>query len=238
MSMKVAFPKSARVGNIYGATSLSSNGNSVAVQDHAGLAQRAAFLLTSLDHTNLIRRGVFFKRDILCDFIAAPPSSAVDSANAQIASMSLTDFASYEIFNKVTSSSSCMGCHSVINPPGMSFESFDPLGRKRSVESILNSSGQVIAQHSLPGAQSFNIEQNLASSFNDATEIAAAVGASSKARACMARNFMTNLIRRPLTNADDCAVADAFASLDSGVTILDFFVKSVANEDIFWRKPQ
>jgi hypothetical protein len=129
-------------------------------------------------------------------------------------------------------------CHQKINPVGFVFESFDQLGRARSIEAALDESGMVVAEHALPaGPFQLPLDVTAPIPLPDAAALSQLVAESDNARACLAANLILHVERRQL-EASDCGGPDVFDQLKAGQSLLDAISTSVANDDVFWRRPQ
>ncbi len=87
------------------------------------------YMLTSLayyDNTSPIHRGVFLTRNVVGRVLKMPPN-ATEFKDADF-DPTLT---MREKVTNLTKATTCMGCHSSINPLGFSLESFDAIGRWR-----------------------------------------------------------------------------------------------------------
>jgi hypothetical protein len=88
------------------------------------------YLLSSLAYskqTSPIHRGVFLTRNIVGISLKSPPIAvAFDESHFNPA------FTMREKITELTRNSSCMSCHSTINPLGFSLENFDAIGRWRT----------------------------------------------------------------------------------------------------------
>jgi hypothetical protein len=90
------------------------------------------YLLASLAHnkfTSPIHRGVFLTRNVLGITLKSPPM-AIEFEDSRF-DPSLT---MREKVTEMTRDTSCMGCHSVINPLGFALEQYDAIGRWRTVD--------------------------------------------------------------------------------------------------------
>ncbi len=109
------------------------------------------YMLTALayyDNTSPIHRGVFLTRNVVGRQLKMPPE-AIEFKDSDF-NPSLT---MREKVTDLTKSSSCMACHSSINPLGFSLESFDAIGRWRdqdngkpinTVSDFIDDSGETI----------------------------------------------------------------------------------------------
>jgi hypothetical protein len=90
--------------------------------------------------------------------------------------------------------------------------------------------------HPLPGPVSgLALGAGLPTTFASPLELADAVASSEPARDCMSAFMLRNIEQRRETELDQCALDETAAVLAEDRPALDAFVKSVANEDIFWR---
>jgi hypothetical protein len=79
--------------------------------------------------TSPIHRGVFLTRNVLGITLKSPPM-AIEFEDSRF-DPSLT---MREKVTEMTRDTSCMGCHSVINPLGFALEQYDAIGRWRTVD--------------------------------------------------------------------------------------------------------
>lgn len=88
------------------------------------------YLMSSLAHqkfTSPIHRGVFLTRNVLGLTLKAPPM-AIEFEDSKFD----PSFTMREKVTEMTRDTSCMGCHSVINPLGFALEQYDAIGRWRT----------------------------------------------------------------------------------------------------------
>ena len=78
--------------------------------------------------TRLVKRGVFFARKVMCMDLGAPPPSAPTSLPIG------TNFTERQKIESITNQSSCLGCHSTINPLGFFQENLSLIGRWRNLD--------------------------------------------------------------------------------------------------------
>lgn len=98
---------------------------------HAGLLSMGA-ILAYYAHTNQtspVHRGKLVRELFLCDTIAPPPNNI----SFKVPEPS-PDATTRERFAIHSQDAACAGCHSLMDPLGFGFESFDALGRFRSEE--------------------------------------------------------------------------------------------------------
>jgi Protein of unknown function (DUF1592)/Protein of unknown function (DUF1588) len=235
MTDSSVFPRSTRLASIYGVSPVSEGAPPVRSATHSGVVLRAGMLVTGKPRTNIIHRGVFVLRGLLCETIQPPPSAA-DAAKEAVKDVNPDLIPNYEYVGIQTAPAACKGCHGKINQIGMAFEAFDQLGRPRTTESVLDDSGKVVAEYPLAQGP-FTFELESAGTYQDAKEVAQAISESAAAKACMAANLQLHVLRRTV-GTSDCGATDSFNALSAGDTVLEAMVRAVANEDIFWRRPQ
>ena len=79
-------------------------------------------------NTRPIRRGVFWARKVLCMEMEPPPPEL----HAKLHQM--TGATERQRIEKTTRQAACIGCHKIINPLGFFLESYDALGRWRTLD--------------------------------------------------------------------------------------------------------
>jgi Protein of unknown function (DUF1592)/Protein of unknown function (DUF1588)/Protein of unknown function (DUF1595) len=182
--------------------------------DRPGLFTRAMFLTTGSASTRPIIKGVFLRRQILCDVIPPPPP------NVNLTPPDLKpDFTTREVVEEVTQKpgSACAGCHQyTINPLGFAFEGFDSLARPRTAQTLFDANGTVfgskpIRTDSIPGV-------NLGDPRPSAgpADLMAQIAANPKTGVCFARNYFRFTSGRWETKGDGCAIKHYDDALEAG----------------------
>jgi len=110
----------------------------------AGFLTQGAFLATHAkpNQTSPVHRGKFVRQQLLCTVPPPPP------ANLQIQPPSLNPrLTTRERFAQHSEDPFCAGCHKLMDPIGLGFESFDGIGRFRTTEQgmPIDDSGELIA---------------------------------------------------------------------------------------------
>ncbi|MDB6174087.1 MAG: cytochrome c [Chthoniobacteraceae bacterium] len=121
----------ARLGRFYGKDEVGEGFQRVDFDknERAGVLTHP-YLMSALAHGNLtspIHRGVFLTRSVL-GLGLKPPPMAVEFENSKFD----PTFTMREKVTEMTRNTSCMGCHSVINPLGFALEHYDAIGRWRT----------------------------------------------------------------------------------------------------------
>ncbi|MEN8694322.1 MAG: DUF1592 domain-containing protein [Akkermansiaceae bacterium] len=101
--------------------------------------------------TSPIHRGVYLSRNILGRFLKPPPN-AIEFKDADF-DPSLT---MREKVTELTKDSSCMSCHSIINPVGFSLEYYDAVGRFRTKDN--NKPINTESDYETPDAETIRIK--------------------------------------------------------------------------------
>jgi hypothetical protein len=234
MTSEIAFPKQADLAKLMG-TAVSTGQPVGFPNGRGGLISRPAILMTGQDRESPIKRGVALRTRILCEPVPPPPPS-LDGEIANVSgSFDHLAFSSREVAAKMTSTGSCVGCHSRLNTLGFALGYFGPLGEYRTSETTYNPSGQAV--------QTFKVETSVAGldlvtdsdTAADHRNLADLISRSPKARGCFAAYaFKTTSLRNEVAN-DNCRLAEVETALSQNLPIKQALIKNIANEDIFWR---
>jgi hypothetical protein len=109
-----------------------------------GLLTRALFLTTGSANTRPIMKGVFLRRQMLCDSIPPPPAG-VNAMPPELRPGMTTRQVVEELTERPDTQ--CAGCHAArINPLGFAFEGFDALGRSRTEQRLFDPQGAPLGE--------------------------------------------------------------------------------------------
>ncbi len=99
-------------------------------------------LLSTPEHTDPVRRGKFIRERLMCQPVPPPPPG-VNAAFPQAA----PNITTRQRFAQHQNDPVCASCHKLMDGMGLGFESFDAIGRYRSLENGLpvDASGEVSA---------------------------------------------------------------------------------------------
>ena len=221
LTSDLSVTRSADLARLYGVPAWSGSGDYPRFTDGSrrGILQRAALLVSSLEQTNPFHRGSFIRRAILCDNLPQPdpnslPPGSLDPPPPSTAMTTRQRFAA-----KVEGNGLCEGCHSTFSNLGYAMESYDALGRFRTMEKVFdeqtgalratlpidaNAVPQVIAGDLRPVSSPAELNQRLLES--------------GKVEACLSANYFRYAMRRDPTrdSADACAYEAMRGSLTSG----------------------
>lgn len=141
------FPTTDAVADILGVSSPSPDG--VVIPERVGVMSHPAILTEGSEKTSPIHRGLFMLERVFCVELSPPDPDIVNEALAAIELDPLTQSGREQV-EMVTSSGDCAPCHSKINPLGFAFESFDAMGRLRTIERVFDpNEGTQIAEHTV-----------------------------------------------------------------------------------------
>ena len=187
----------------YGLTGGSANLEAVELPNEGrrGILTHPALmmLLARPNASNPIARGLFVQRQLLCNEIPPPPQGVVIPQLPPI----MPGLSTRARLEQHTTEALCKGCHDHIDPPGFALESFDAVGRFRTMDAGLpvDTSGNMVSGSDTDGA------------FANGGELLDRLGKSSDMKRCFAKRYLTFAVSRDLANEDSCSltrVADDF----------------------------
>ncbi len=209
-SSPYSFASDADLAGIYGVAPYNPNLDTMVGfpgSQRAGLLNRAAFLVSGSIDTSPIIRGLRVRREFLCEELDPPPTDIASMVRDPVFDPSLS---TRERYTRQTASKACIGCHVSINPLGFALESFDGLGRARTVESIYDAStGALLNQ--LPVDPIVQPQVNLEDSRSIASsaDFHRLIADSGKARGCMVKSFYQYVHHRAADrNSDSCTLLE------------------------------
>jgi len=210
--------------------------------NNPGLLLRAGFLSTTRWDSEPIARGVFAQRRILCEPLPSPDFSIVNSRLEDVGRLNPLVYANHEIVTAQTSGPACIGCHGRINPMGFALESFDTMGKARMQQEVLDinqfysAKHGIVATHALPGVQPGVVVGEKTVTIATPAQLVQQIADSTRAKTCLSTFVFRHFERRHETSGDSCAIAEATRALETNQPVLDVFIKTIANEDVFWRR--
>ena len=161
----------------------------------AGLLTHAA-LLATLAHQNQtdpVVRGKFIRESVLCSPVPPPPADLVIAA-PEITPGSTTR----ERFRQHQESPACSGCHALMDPIGLGFENYDPVGQWRDMDNgqPVDATGEIIGT-------------DVAGTFDGAIELSQKLANSDEVMGCFAKTWLRFALGRSEQDADVGALAVA-----------------------------
>ena len=232
-----AFIKTPTIASLYGVSLPSSadGRTSLPPNERAGLLTRLSRTMSGSDTTSPILRGVAVRRSLLCDSLSAPDPNSLPAGSLNPPAEDPT-LSTRQRFENKTSGAACVGCHAKINPIGYALESFDALGRARTSEKILNSSGQVTHQHPINDAI-IDLSQPPNPEVRGAVALSETIAQSQKFPACFAQRWFQFSMRRKPNTADNCLLASTYDVLrNPNASLLDTIRAATKNPEFKIRR--
>jgi hypothetical protein len=144
------------------------------------------------NETNPITRGLFVRQSLMCQDIPPPPDGVpIPPLTPVVQGASTRDRLEQHVKDAF-----CAACHNQFDPPGYAFESFDQVGRHRTIDSgkPVDSSGTIINGGDLDGP------------FAKGDDLLAKIGASDDVKGCFAQQYFQFAVSRPATKYDSCSL--------------------------------
>jgi hypothetical protein len=189
-----------------------------------GLLTRALFLSTGSPNTRPIMKGVFIRKNVLCDGIPPPPPGA--NAKPPELEPGMTTRETVEALTEMQGTV-CAGCHqALINPLGFATEGFDALGRYRTEQRFFDAGGNPTGSKPVDTSGVPHVSGTDAA-VAGAADLMTQIASSGKVEACLSRHFFRYTFARwenPQT--DGCALESMRKSLENGGTLLDLVVSA------------
>ncbi len=190
--------------------------------ERSGLLTRAALLVSGTWHTLPIHKGVVIRRRILCDTMGTPPEGAQGATVDLPAPYTQRQYAEELTMRDGTS---CIGCHSWMNPIGFATEGYDALGRTREYEltfdeATATSDWLPVDTNTVPRA-----DRGDPRPAKDAIEASQLLVESGKPHACVARYYVRFALgRMEDSSLDGCLLEQLRAALAAGQPLRDVFM--------------
>ena len=233
LTSRVSYAKHPGLAAIYGhAPAL--QGSAQFNNRRQGLLMRAPFLSHNSGRTPLIHRGVHFQKRFLCNTIPSPTVDIADDRESDALSHDeLLSTSNREAIAHQTRSSTCMGCHSVINPTGFLFENFDPLGRIRQSEKIFDNDGVFVRDISVITNTEVPLSGGEWATMSDAFDLITYVATSEEGSACVTKNLFRYFNEKKESAQDSCELNRTFELIkDDQRPIIEALTELIANEHI------
>ena len=163
--------------------------------ERSGILTQAAFLSTHAhrDQTSPVHRGLIVRENVLCQLVNPPPPNV--NANPLPPSSAATTRQRFEAHE---SDPQCAGCHTLMDPIGLTFENYDAIGRFRADEGGI----PIDASGEIKGAST-----DLAGRFVGVRELGSKLAQSRQVSDCVANQWFRFALGRMESMDDDCALA-------------------------------
>ena len=155
--------------------------------ERGGLLSRAWFLVSGSVTTRPILRGVFMRRQLLCDELAAAPANVTAVFPAQ-----KLDQTTRQAVEELTEQpgTTCAACHEAfINALGFTFEGFDALGRVRHEQRLFSDDGTEIGALPVDTSSVPRVTEGDETVANGPADVIEMMLKSGKLEACLARHY-------------------------------------------------
>jgi len=234
LTSPLSFATTADVAGIYGVPVWDGTSAPPALpaDQRPGLFTRALVVAAGVDSAPILK-GVYLRRYVLCDTIGRPPPAA---ANVTV-SLS-TSQTTRRVTEAVTASAACSGCHvPYLNPLGFATESFDGLGRFRTMETLYNADGTVATRLPVDTTGTPHVMMgDEVTTAAGAADLMRVVESSHKPEACLARNYFRYTFGRfEDVSLDGCSLEMLRKTLDGGGHLVDM-LKAVTQTPAFKRR--
>jgi hypothetical protein len=232
-----SFTQNAELAALYGVPVWDGSGEppSFPAGERPGLLSRALFLSTGSPSTRPIMKGVFIRKQILCDELPPPPPGA----NAKPPELR-SDMTTREVVEELTETPGtvCAGCHTaLINPLGFASEGFDALGRLRSEQRLFDMDGSEVDSKPVDTSTIPNVVLGDDTPSSGIADLSEQIAVSGKSEACIARNFFRfTYARWEEEELDGCALEALRGALDAGGTIPDLLRAAVLSPEFRRRR--
>jgi len=188
----------ARLGAVLGLEAPASGFAAVsAAPGRVGLLSQPGLMamLAHSDQSGPVQRGVFVLQRLLCIDVPPPPPGL-----NPVPPDPDPNLTTRERFAVHTASSSCSGCHKLIDGAGFGFENYDQLGRYRTEENGLpvDASGEMMAT----GEPAVN------GPYTGVLELSNRLAQSPRVERCLATNWYRYAMGRVETEADGCSLRE------------------------------
>jgi hypothetical protein len=174
----------------------------LAAVGRSGVATHPAVLaITSKAHaTSIVNRGRFVVEKLGCQHIPDPPED-VDADLDKIEAEAGRKLTGREIAERHAKDPSCASCHRFLDPFGMAFEVFDPIGRQRTEEDGLRIDPKIRLDDVF----------GLRGEFAGPRELLQAMASTGETGRCFASKLAAFVMPVELDEAQSCVLAQAVA---------------------------
>lgn len=203
--------------------------------ERSGLLTRAAMLFAGGQTENPMHRGVSIRKNLFCKTINPPPP---DLKGALVAPPADPNMTTRDRYAAATSSSTCMGCHSMINPVGFSFSKYNSFGAYQANEPIFDPQGNFVKTLPTNAQGTLGVALGIDKDITDALDFSVAIEDATDVKACLSQNFYTyveGLSSLP-GNQPSCSMNRMYQALDGHASLKDFFTAGVMTPQFRYRK--
>jgi len=175
-------------------------------------------VLAKPNGTSPVQRGLFVRNQILCEDIPPPPDNVeLTPPNSDANATAADQLAQHRI-------AACAGCHSRMDPIGLSFENFDGIGRYRTTDKgkTLSPEGEIVG--------------TAIGKYQNVSELGQKLAQSPQVQGCLATHWVRFGYGRSEAEADDCTVQTLKEKLvDPNFTVRDLLLLLVQSDSFRYR---
>ncbi|MES1209600.1 MAG: DUF1592 domain-containing protein [Pseudomonadota bacterium] len=217
LTSNLSVTRSADLARLYGVPAWSGTGAYPvfpATAPRAGILQRGALLVSSLEQTNPFHRGSFVRRSILCDPLPRPDPNSLPPGSLDPPPPVATETTRQRFAKKVDGNALCEGCHRQFSDIGYVMESFDALGRYRTTEKVFDEqTGALLRELPIDANATARIALDDATPVMGVADMNNRIVQSHKVEACMSGNYFRFALRRePTANSGDACLREELAA--------------------------
>lgn len=239
LNTNVSVTPSQQLAALYGVSPWTGTGEfpTLNATERAGLFQRAALLVSSLEQTNPFHRGAFVKRNLLCEALPAPDPAALPPGSLDIPKTTETETTRERFENKVANNDLCTGCHGLFSSVGYALEAYDSLGRYRTVERVFDdASGELLAELPVDPVAEVAIG-GVTQTVQNPTELNRLMLDSGNVEACLATQYFRFVSRRDVASGtSDACVTREVATVSQSDGLLAGFRRIAELATFYQRK--
>ena len=179
-----------------------------------------------VSETNIIVRGEFVLRHLLCAHLPPPPEGLDVTQIQADAQRDIPDTAPRKVREGVRQAMQpCASCHSHIDPIGFSMEHFDVTGAWRTTDTLgttVDSTGVLLGQDGLAVGE-----------FDGARSLGTLLGRDPRVSQCLTETVLRLAVGRSLSHEDDCHVRRLAEQSDTDGNGLRALLLSIVLSDAF-----
>lgn len=194
-----------------------------------GILSHPIFLAahSTLDHSGIIKRGVFTLEQFLCESLGAPPTQ-IDSQEPP-PNLDPATTSERELLQATHSSqAACVGCHKFIDPAGFGFENYDAVGRFRIFEKEIV---PIDASGTLKTNGGFEL------TYDNSVEYTAGLVNSERMASCVSRRFLEHYLSQDLS-ATSCELKKYQTQVNSRGQTVKSLLDSLIQLESFTKRRQ
>lgn len=174
--------------------------------------------------TSIVRRGLKIRLDMLCQLVPAPPPDVnltLDEANT-------SNLTQRQRLEQHRTSAACSGCHNLMDPVGVVFETFDAVGRARTVD-----------EHGAPVDTNSTIDHTRDANgpANSAAGLGQLLASSEEVRSCYVTKSFRFFYGRDTAAPDACSIAKLAVAFKGKAYSLSELLVALTQTDAFQYLP-